>query len=431
MKTTFSFNPATLPFFYGWVILGCGTIGILLSIPGQTVGVSAFTDSLITELQISRSLLSFTYLIGTVASALLLTYVGILYDRFGARKLAPGAALLLGLMLSGMTLLPLVRDRLVERDGYLIYIAIILSGGFFLIRILGQGSLTLLSRNMVMQWFERRRGMANAVMGTAIGSVFSLAPRFFDVQIQQRGWQGAWRLTTLILIGFALFAAIFFRDKPEDYGLKPDGKLAHNTARAKFAPAKEHTLREARASFSFWIYTLTLATNALIITAYTFHIVSIFQEVAIERATAIRTLFPAAIIALIFNFVGSWASDHISIKYLLLFMIGGLITVSSGLTLLLHSGQSELVVVVIIGLGMMQGQFGTLSAITWPRLYGRTHLGAISGLSTAVVVAGSALGPFFFSMLRDLSGSYATAAILCGAISSTLFIGALWVQRER
>ena len=401
-----------------------------MSIPGQTVGVSAFTDFLIEELVIGRSLLSLAYLMGTITSAMLLTYVGILYDRFGARLLTPCAALLLGMVLWGMTYLPLVRDLLQKSSGYPFYSAAVLSLGFFCIRILGQGSITLFCRNMAMQWFEKRRGIANAVMGAVIGAVFSLSPRFFDAQIQRRGWQGAWRLTALILGLFAIIAFLFFRDKPEDHGLKPDGPLSpRRKKKRQFLPSKEWTLREARADFSFWIYTLALAIDALLITAFTFHIVSIFAEVSIERSVAIATLFPAAMIALGLNFIGSWASDYISIKYHLLSLIAGLITASVAMTLLLRNGEG--VPLVIVGLGLMQGQFGTLITITWPRLYGRTHLGAISGLSTSVLVAGSAIGPFFFSALRDISGSYVTATSICVIVTSLLLIGGLLVKRER
>ncbi|MBZ4675771.1 MAG: transporter [Anaerophaga sp.] len=37
-------HPARWPFFYGYVVAFFGTIGIWASVPGQTIGVSAFTD---------------------------------------------------------------------------------------------------------------------------------------------------------------------------------------------------------------------------------------------------------------------------------------------------------------------------------------------------------------------------------------------------
>ena len=43
---------STLPFYYGWVILVVAAIGVLASIPGQTMGVSVFTDHYIRELSL-------------------------------------------------------------------------------------------------------------------------------------------------------------------------------------------------------------------------------------------------------------------------------------------------------------------------------------------------------------------------------------------
>ncbi|MEP1778744.1 hypothetical protein, partial [Reichenbachiella sp.] len=82
------FHPGKLPFFYGWPIIVLGTMGISMSIPGQTMGVSTFTDSLIEALGMSRSELGFAYMCGTVTSASFLTWVGIKYDQHGVRPIA-------------------------------------------------------------------------------------------------------------------------------------------------------------------------------------------------------------------------------------------------------------------------------------------------------------------------------------------------------
>ena len=39
---------------------------------------------------------------------------------------------------------------------------------FFLLRLSGQGVLTLCSRNMVMKWFNRRRGIASGITGIMV-----------------------------------------------------------------------------------------------------------------------------------------------------------------------------------------------------------------------------------------------------------------------
>ena len=90
VNPNYPFNPAKWPFFYGWMILVWGTIGMLMSIPGQTMGVSVFTESLLDELVVNRDQLSIAYMLGTMGSAFLLPWVGRLYDRVGARPIAKG-----------------------------------------------------------------------------------------------------------------------------------------------------------------------------------------------------------------------------------------------------------------------------------------------------------------------------------------------------
>ena len=67
---------STFPFFYGYIIIFSGTIGVLMSAPGQTIGISVFTDFLIDALGITRDSLSLAYLIGTMSSSFLLTRAG-------------------------------------------------------------------------------------------------------------------------------------------------------------------------------------------------------------------------------------------------------------------------------------------------------------------------------------------------------------------
>ena len=81
----FPFNPAKSPVFYGWIIVFWGTIGVIMSAPGQTTGISTFTDHLIDAFGLSRNQLSTAYLIGTIASSFFITGAGRLYDRIGSR----------------------------------------------------------------------------------------------------------------------------------------------------------------------------------------------------------------------------------------------------------------------------------------------------------------------------------------------------------
>jgi len=72
----FPLSPRRFRPFYGWYILAISTVGVIFSIPGQTMGFSVFTDVLISELELTRVQLSLAYCLGTVASGMTLPWLG-------------------------------------------------------------------------------------------------------------------------------------------------------------------------------------------------------------------------------------------------------------------------------------------------------------------------------------------------------------------
>lgn len=424
-KKNIPFRVDRFPFFYGWLILIAGTIGVLMSIPGQTMGVSVFTDHLLEALHMERTSLSLAYLIGTLSSGLIITRAGKLYDRYGARAMAMVSGFMLGLMLFALANI----DHLISRFVSLITMAdvqdvtfVFMVIGFFGIRFFGQGILTMVSRNMVMKWFDKRRGLANGIMGVFVSFGFSYSPRILNDLIDIMDWRNVWMLLgACVGLLFIVFAFVFFRDNPHDCGCLPDGNVKQKDKKGKEQDKQHHhTLKEALHTYRFWVFNLNLALNALFVTAITFHIVSIFDEAGMDRDTAVSIFLPASVIAVSCNFIFGWLSDYIQLKYLLLMNQLGIIIAAYAV---LHLGSSPLAFyLLIIGNGMGSGMFSVLSSVTWPRFFGTRHLGAISGFAMSWVVIGSAFGPFLYSLSLKYTESYNTSAIICMAIASVIFM---------
>jgi cyanate permease len=420
------FAPSRIPFFFGWVILAAGTLGILMSIPGQTMGVSVFTENLLSDLDIDRNYLSLAYLIGTVGSGLMITRAGKYYDRYGARIMGLAAAGMLGLSLLYLTSVESVSTFV---NGMISWVSpalatfILLSVGFWGIRFFGQGMLTMVSRNMVMKWFDKRRGMANAILGIFAAFGFSLAPKVLDMFIDRRSWTGTWLMLGIVIgLGFVMFVFLFYRDNPENCGCRADGNMPvrQKGKRPPSLPDRNYTLKEARGTFSFWVFTLGLAIAALYISGMTFHVVSVFDTVGIDKHTAINIFVPASLIAIVVQFIASYLSDFIRLKYLLLVFLAGMMLTTTGLILL--TGSSIPFWMIITGNGITWGLFTVLIAVVWPRFYGLEHLGAISGYSLSWTVIASALGPYFFSRSLDLTGNYHMIGIVSLGISTILLV---------
>ncbi len=409
MKFSTSIN--RWPFFYGLIIAVVGTLGIWASVPGQTVGVSTFTDPVKDALGLDRPQISLAYALGTIGSSFLLGIAGKWFDKYGARKVAFGAAIGLAVALfissQSVTISEVLKSALGIQSWILSFIVIMIC--FFLIRFTGQGVLTLSSRNMIMIWFDQYRGRVNAVSSIAVSLGFSISPLWINYLIEGYGWQQAWLWmgVGLAVIGIIIF--ITFRDSPEKYGLVPDGNIgSKKTQKKTVKPVQEFSKGQALKTRAFWMYGLMLAFNGYFITGLTFHIVSIFGDVGYSKQDALSFFLPMSIVSLSASVICNAISDKIKLKYLLYIMIFGSATCSVGLAILKFTVGFYL---LIGGVGIMGGLFAVLSSVVWPRFFGRRNLGAISGVSMQMIVFSSALGPFMFSLSYNYLGSYSYIAL--------------------
>lgn len=419
-------NPKKFPFFYGYIILFFGTIGVLFSIPGQTVGVSVFTDPVKDALSLTRNQFSNAYMIGTLISAFFVTKAGRFFDKFGARYVAFFAATFLGVSLIlfsfSSKFTQFLKDNLSTETWLIPFI--LLCGLFFLIRFFGQGVLTMSSRNVIMMWFDKNRGKVNALSSISVSLGFSAAPILLDYLITDYGWQLSWQLLALSLFIFAFLVLQFFRNRPEDFDMTPDGYISKNDKNKK-SEDNEFTLDEAKKTRAFWMFGMLLAFNSFFVTGFTFHVISIFKSVDLSKAEAISIFLPISIISIIISSIANILSDYIAHKVYLFIMIAGGLIASYGLVSLNANGMY----LIISGLGICSGLFAVINSVTWPRYFGRKHLGAITGKIASFLVIASAIAPSMFSYCYTKLGSYKYIGIVIMLFLVFLVIGSLKFKR--
>lgn len=428
-------QPARWPFFYGWWIMFSSALGILASMPGQTMGFSVFIETLMAELGQGRDPLSLAYMIGTVSSAALLPWGGSLFDRWGARKTMVAASCGLGLVCLYFSFI----DQLLAGLGAWLPAGwtgaagwALAAFGFFCIRFTGQGIMSMSSTAMLGKWFQYRRGLAQSVRGVVISLGMSMTPLALNFLIEAVGWQGAYRvLAATCGFAMALFAWVFFRDSPEECGLEMDGDYEPPPGGPKtddLVIHRDFTRGEALRTFAFWAFNLTLALNSFWVTGYTFHIISIGENLGISTQAILALFLPVSLVGILTNFSLAWLSDRTRLKYLLLVMtVGQMLGGLSYLLLPTTAGK----VTLVLGMGIAGGAFGALSGIVWPRFFGRSHLGAISGFFMSSTVLASALGPILFSLVFTRTGTYLGAFLLTTAIAVVLAVGSCFADNPQ
>ena len=424
-------KPKNAPFFYGYIVLVFGSIGVLFSIPGQTVGVSVFTDPVKDALGLTRNQFSNAYMIGTLISAFFVTKAGRLFDKFGARYVAFFASLFLGISLLIFSFSEKISNAIksvLNFDSWTVPF-ILICFLFFLIRFCGQGVLTMSSRNMVMMWFDKNRGKVNSISSITISLGFSSSPIFINYLIDKNGWEFSWQILALCLFIFSFFVLQFYRNKPEDFNLLPDGFVKNDTIKeVQKTQEINFTLNEAKQTRSFWMFGLVLAFNSFFITGFTFHVISIFESANYSRAEAISIFLPISIIAISVSTLANILSDYIAHKiYLYIMLASGILAAYGLLTLSANNG----IYFLIVGLGMFSGLFAVVNAVTWPRYFGRKFLGAITGKVMSFLVIASAIAPSLFSYSYTTFGSYSYVSYLLLPFLVFLIFGSLKVKNPQ
>lgn len=423
-------KPKKVPFFYGYIVLVFGSIGVLFSIPGQTVGVSVFTDPVKDALGLTRNQFSNAYMIGTLLSAFFVTKAGRLFDKFGARMVGFFAAFLLGLSLIVFSFSEKISDAVQSifktETWFIPFILLCLL--FFFIRFCGQGVLTMSSRNMIMMWFDKNRGKVNSISSIAISLGFSSSPIFINYLIDNNGWEISWQILALCLLIFSFFVLQFYRNKPEDFGMLPDGFKSKTDKKKLNTIEVNFNLKEAKKTRAFWMFGCALAFSSFLITGFTFHVISIFESNSFTRDEAISIFLPISLIAITVSTIANILSDYIAHKIYLYVMIFSGILASFGLLEL----ESPLgIYFLITGLGMYSGLFAVVNAVTWPRYYGRKFLGEITGKVASFLVIASAIAPTLFSYCFTSFGDYKYISYLLLPFLVFIFFAAFKVQNPQ
>jgi cyanate permease len=137
---------------------------------------------------------------------------------------------------------------------------------------------------------------------------------------------------------------------------------------------------------------------------------------------------PAALISVAVSILGGWLCDRAQLRWFLIAMLAAMATYMTGLLFLRPGG---VVWLIIVSLGFSNGLFGILMSITWPRYYGREHLGAISGLCMTLMVVFSAVGPAFFSTILKFTGSYDIALFAVLLATGLLLAGSFHARNPQ
>ena len=392
-----------LPFFYGWVMLPVVTLISICTSPGQTYGIAVFNPYLREALSLSNSELSGAYALGTILASLPLTYVGALMDRYGPRRVLFGVVFLFGITCLGMT----------QVSGL-----VTLFLAFFFLRLLGQGAMSMMARNALAMWFNKRLGTASGMASVGLAVAIGGIPALSIALIEAYGWRGAYAILggLVWLLVFPLLVFVF-RNRPEDMGQVPDGGWVGDGQTPVQVGDPGYTLREVFRARSYWIAVCCMASWSMSGTGVQFHIVSIFAGRGLDAAAVAKMFSVYAVVMAGGRFLAGVLADRFRLNLLLSV---ALVAQCLGLVALNELDPVWLPLVFPIFSALGSSLLVSVGETMWVRYYGRRHLGKIRGSVSTIGVASSGVGPFIMGAAFDFFGGFQQVLWGCAGLAAAL-----------
>jgi MFS family permease len=362
----------------GWIVLAAGAVGVFMTTPGQTVGVSAFVDHIAVDLGMSREQVVMLYSVGTLLGILPAPLIGRLVDRYGPRRAIAFIAPALGFACA----------TLAWAHGPLS-----LAVGFTLLRGSAIGGLSLTSLNLVNLWFDRLRGRATAIamLGLALGGL--VIPGTAEQITAAYGWRVAYLAlgagVVLIMLPVGLMC---FRNRPQAYGLTPDfGKALPVSAALN---RDDRTLREAIRTQMFWyLLSITVLANA-IGTALLLDHVRALQSAGLVRASAIGLLGVVTVTQGICVLGGGVLVDRYGTRRVGML---GLMLLALAVTSVMAAPTFNSGSIYAAALGAGLGVLHVVQGAGLAEHFGTRHLGTLRGTTSVFGIFGAATGPLLFA----------------------------------
>lgn len=397
----------TYPRFRGWWIVGASFLALYLNGSSTSYLFSLLILPMEADLGWSRATLLGALTVSTFVTAGTGMLMGSFYDRQGAR-----VGMTLSAIASGTTLL-LLPHVTAPWQFYLL-----LGGGMGVAR---SGLENMGPRTAIANWFVRRRAAAFACYsgGRAVFGVTAVAP--FAYLISETSWRSAWTVIgALELTILVPFIWLVVRRRPEDHGKLPDGDTPRPGAPTTSLTQPEWTRGQAMRTKAFWFMVLGFAFVGFPTSGMIANMLPYFRDEGLSLATASAAFSMFGFGALMGRPIWGLVSTRLGIhSALTLYALVYGIAIAS----MVAAFNAPTLFASAFLVGVPTGGAAQLQAQAWPDFFGRRSVGAITGVSTLIIMPTLALGPLVAAIAFDTMGSYNVvfSAYGVGALISAMF----------
>lgn len=399
---------------YAWIVLAAACVLSIVS-RADSASFAVFIDPLVERFDWKRGDISLAYSLAFLCSMPAMVVFGWLGDRYGARPLMIGSALMIS---TGTVLLGMIRE---PWQLYVLY-------GLF-IGALGNAAFAVLLPVILTRWFERKMGLALGIYWAALAAGPAIFAPLFRWMIDTRGWESTFLLIGLVFGAVLLLFSSLIRSSPAEIGLSPYG--TEDAAKHKQAAAASVvvSLRSVLARRPIWLlmgcHHLGCAGHAVILA----HGVSMATHQGIPGLQAAGVLSTIAGVGVVSRFTFSLLTERFGGRSVLTFAIFGQ---SASILMLLFATEAWHFYVFAVLFGICYGGEMVGFPIINRHMFGpKAPLGSIFSFEMIGGSTGMALGGWIGGVLFDHSGNYTSAILVASGIGFLAVPLALWLPRHK
>ncbi len=393
--------------FYGWwVVTACFLIAVYTS-GVVSHGFTAIFQPIASEFKWSYTTLSLASSLRHMEVGLFSPLVGYLIDRYSLRK-----TLFIGTIITGLSVMLLARTNSLWT----------FFGTFAVISIGMSAVSTVTFMTAVSRWFDRRLGLVLGITTCGLGFSGIMVP-VVTALVDGLGWRSAMTILGAGTFVVVLPLTLLVRNRPQDYGMIPDGVQTGKTAATgKKSSANNNGndigVRQALGTRAFWFITLALTFQHLATNAVSTHVMPYLSSVGLARAlgSLVATALPIASMAGRFGF--GWLGDFVKKKPLTAWgfglMAAGLFTFGYADNLAGIMGPFLLLFMLMYGAGY--GGTTTMRSILPKSYFGSKNYATILGFVTGITALGGILGAPFAGYVYDRWGDYHSVWIVLSVL---------------
>lgn len=362
--------------------LAFGFLLTFTSSAGQTFFIGVFGPEIREAFGLGHTGWGGLYLVGTLASALLLPWTGQWIDRLDLRSYV-------ALALGGLAIACFAMS--VAHSIVMLTIAI------FLLRQMGQGVTSHAAATSMARYHGADRGKALAIASVGMAFAEALLPVLAILAIAAIGWRATYGLASLVILLVLLpLALVLLRG----HSARHERHLASEKTRSTMGRSTTPDLnrREMLTEPRFYLLLPAFVAPAIIMTALFFHHLTLAEGKGWSAAWMTGQYWVFALSAMIASLAAGPLIDRLTAKRIMpLFLLPMVLA----LILLVPAEAPIWLLPYLALLGLTAGISFTGFTALWAELYGTGHLGAIRSLAGAISVFASALGPVLVGILLD------------------------------